>query len=272
MLGKLIKYDLRSTSRILILVHVFMLIAAIPLRLLLSNISFESDAGNILFGLIFLVYTITIAGVTFATSIVIAVRFYRNLFSDEGYLSQTLPVTTGQHLLAKTISGSIWAFLDCCLVGLALYIGIVTRDLKELIIENKADLYKALNLSTDVTFTKMILILLGLCLISCICNVITYYASITLGQMFSSHRVVGAVACYFGLTAIISILSFAVLSTAELHFEPLITTDTTNDILTFNLWGYLGEVTKLSVLLSISFSIFLYVITYLLMKRKLDLN
>ena len=272
MLGKLIKYDLLSMSRILVLIHAFMLILAVPLRLLLSNISFDSDAANILFGLTFIVYTIMIIGVTFATSIVIAVRFYRNLFSDEGYLTQTLPVTTGQHLLAKTISGFIWSFLDCFLVGLSLYIGIVTRDLKDVIIENKADIYKALDLSPDVTFAKMILIFLGLCLISCVCNVITYYASIALGQLFSSHRVVGAVACYFGLTTIISILSFAVLSIAELRFGPLITADPSNDILTFNLWGYLGEVTRLSVLLSITFSILLYVITYLLMKRKLDLN
>lgn len=272
MLGKLIKYDLLSMSRILVLIHAFMLIAAIPLRLLLSNISFDSDAANILFGLTFIVYTIMIIGVTFATSIVIAVRFYRNLFSDEGYLTQTLPVTTGQHLLAKTISGFIWAFLDCCLVGLALYIGIVTRDLKALIIENQTELYKALDLSPDVTFAKILLILLGLCLISCICNVITYYASIALGQLFSSHRVVGAVACYFGLTTIISILSFAVISIAELRFGPLMVADTSMEILTFDLWGYMGEITRLGLLLSIVFSIILYIITYLLMKRKLDLN
>lgn len=272
MLGKLIKYDLRSMNRILVLIHAFMLIAAIPLRLLLSNISFDSDAGNILFGLIFLIYTIMIIGVTFATSIVVAVRFYRNLFSDQGYLTQTLPVTTGQHLLAKTISGSLWAFLDCCLVILALYIGIITHDLKTLISENKADLYKALDLSPNVTFTRMLLILLGLCLIGCICNVITYYASIVLGQLFSSHRVVGAVACYFGLTTVISILSFAVISIAELRFGPLIAADTATEFVTFDLWGYIGWITRLSILLSITFSILLYVITYLLMKRKLDLN
>ena len=44
----------------------------------------------------------------FTTAIIIAVRFYKNTYSDEGYLTHTLPVKRGTLLLAKVIAGTIW--------------------------------------------------------------------------------------------------------------------------------------------------------------------
>lgn len=46
---------------------------------------------------------------TIATAILLLVQFYRNHFSDEGYLTFTLPATTHQHLLSSILSVLIWA-------------------------------------------------------------------------------------------------------------------------------------------------------------------
>lgn len=46
---------------------------------------------------------------TIATAIILLVQFYKNHFSDEGYLTFTLPVTTHQHLLSSILSILIWA-------------------------------------------------------------------------------------------------------------------------------------------------------------------
>lgn len=273
MLGKLIKYDLKSMNRILIIVHGFLLLMAVLLRIALSSLTLDVEASQILFGLTVLLYTIAITGITFATSIVIAVRFYRNLFSDEGYLSQTLPVTTGQHLLAKTISGTIWAFLDYCFILLALFIGIATRDVMQTLSQNKAEIYRILSLPSDLTITRLILILLALGLIGCVCNVITYYASVVLGQLFPSHRVVGAVACYFGLSTVISILSFAMITVIELtHGSSFLLLDATDELIALNVWDYMWTITLYGISLSLIFCIILYVLSYYLMKRRLDLN
>lgn len=46
---------------------------------------------------------------TIATAIILLVQFYKNHFTDEGYLTFTLPVTTHQHLLSSFLSILIWA-------------------------------------------------------------------------------------------------------------------------------------------------------------------
>lgn len=45
---------------------------------------------------------------TIATAILLLVQFYRNHFSDEGYLTFTLPATTHQHLLSSFLNILIW--------------------------------------------------------------------------------------------------------------------------------------------------------------------
>ncbi|WP_251212181.1 hypothetical protein [Adlercreutzia murintestinalis] len=50
------------------------------------------------------------------TFVVVVVRFYRNLFSDEGYLTLTLPVTAGQLVTAKVLAGLLWMVIDALVV------------------------------------------------------------------------------------------------------------------------------------------------------------
>ena len=106
MLGKLIKYDLKYMNRFLILIHVFFLAASLCIRLFLtgpllqSGTDFSDGKFVLPVTLTFSFYILLATGVYFATYLVAIIRFYKNLFSDQGYLTQTLPVTTGQHLLA----------------------------------------------------------------------------------------------------------------------------------------------------------------------------
>ena len=43
-----------------------------------------------------------------ASTSVLIVRYYRNLYGDEGYLMNTLPVTPAQHVWAKLICAFLW--------------------------------------------------------------------------------------------------------------------------------------------------------------------
>ena len=84
MLGKLIKYDLKSMNRFLIILHAFLLLIAVLLRVFVtSRIQLQTDEGSLLFAFAILAYVLAITGIAFGTAIVIAVRFYKNLFSDE---------------------------------------------------------------------------------------------------------------------------------------------------------------------------------------------
>ena len=78
MLGKLIRYDLKSTTKFLVII-IFLVAASVFGRIFLTGrLDFESDELNeLLLTLAFVVYIIIFAGVSYGTYIVIAVRFYK---------------------------------------------------------------------------------------------------------------------------------------------------------------------------------------------------
>lgn len=275
MLGKLIKYDLKSMNRYLILIHAALLLASAAMRIFLTGpllsagTDWESTKFIVPFTLFIILYIMIISAASFATSIVIIVRFYKNLFSAQGYLTRTLPVTSGQHLLAKTISGSIWIFLNFLATALSIAIVAATPYVVSLFKENSATIRMELGFTgtyAGMSWWTVVAVLLIIALISTVSGVITYFASIAIGQLISNHRVLGAIAAYFVITTVISIISLVCMA----------------------VWGLLGtipdpakEISGLeyffnmsifSCALSVILGTILYIATYWIMKKKIDLD
>lgn len=138
MLGKLLKYDLSALSRILIPLHLI----AIGVAVLGCGAGFVGYSASWLdsyaitsqmMDLVDLMTTFAALGLilcvlvlfsaTIATFVVVTSRFYRNLFTDEGYLTLTLPVSAGQQVASKVLAGFIWMLVDG-LVILACFLAI----------------------------------------------------------------------------------------------------------------------------------------------------
>lgn len=78
MLGKLLKYDMKSLNRFLIVLHAFLLLSALGIRIFLTGrIVADNTAEGTILGLSFLLYILVITAANFGTFIVIAVRFYK---------------------------------------------------------------------------------------------------------------------------------------------------------------------------------------------------
>ena len=113
MLGKIIKYDMKAMNRFLIIIHAFLLIYAFFIRILITGRLTANNVHNLgntyflILGLTVSFGIILLTCVAFATSIIIAVHFYKSTYSDEGYLTHTLPVKKGTLLIAKVIAGTI---------------------------------------------------------------------------------------------------------------------------------------------------------------------
>ncbi|QDW73861.1 hypothetical protein FND36_07315 [Lachnospiraceae bacterium KGMB03038] len=275
MLGKLIKYDLKSTSKVLILVHAFLLLSAFLMRIFMTGqIQLEDveDSSNILMALTILLYSLIVMGASFATSIIVAVRFYKNLFSDEGYLTNTLPVSRGILLLAKTISGGIWTAVDMALLLLSIYIVAFPPNVMELFQDNKEAVMEAMGFTGSYTLPSVPAIvgfLLILSLLSGFSSVAMIYASVVLGQLFSSHRVIGAVACYFAISTIFSMISYAIMLVIGLSSQALVPSDGSSSMY---LGEYLGKTIQFSVVWSVITGIILYLITWKIFSRKINLS
>ena len=132
MFKKLIKYDLTSVWRlwwiILLTLPCATVVGSLAIRFAIGS-SFSSNIVDVvvttlatLLGIAcFLV--IVVAGAL--TAVLVYIRFYKNLFSDEGYLTFTLPVSRRSILLAKTLNAFIWFSLYGVLVFICICIAAI---------------------------------------------------------------------------------------------------------------------------------------------------
>ena len=115
MLGKLFKYDMKALSRTLVPLHVAVLVLGLVSCVAgfaghtvgESGSSPERNVFMAVITLAFLLSMVALFVAVVATFVIVIARFYRNLFTDEGYLTLTLPVTANQIMLSKTLAGSM---------------------------------------------------------------------------------------------------------------------------------------------------------------------
>ena len=275
MLRKLIKYDMKSLNRFLPVIHIFKLFFSILVRIFITGrITSQTSNEQINFFLIlsFTLYSIIIVALSTGTHLIAGIRFYKNIFTDEGYLTRTLPVTSGTHLLSKVITGSCWAIINMLSMYLCVYIVMWTPYIKSIAAENKDDIlveFGFVGKYAHISLSAALMILLLFSCIGVIGSIIMIYASVALGQLFSSHRVLGAVVTYFVISTLISILSVVVMvifghETRLFMTSSLLESD-------FNFVSYMTELMKITVVFEIVISAILYSITHFIMSKKVNL-
>lgn len=117
MLGKLIKYDIRSTWRDFASVYMAIILGVLIIPFLFNrsdNPIINTVAGFLTFGLVVAVVVVTIINLF---------KIYNtNVFSKEGYLTMTLPVTAAKLVSSKLIVSTMWIILTGIVTALALSI------------------------------------------------------------------------------------------------------------------------------------------------------
>ncbi|ACL76265.1 ABC transporter permease [Ruminiclostridium cellulolyticum] len=118
MLGKLLKYEVKDTSRI---IPFFYAITAVLAGLSLLSGKLELGWFKVTSSVLLLLVGIAVFVVTL---VVICMRFYKNLYSNEGYLSFTLPLKPHLHLISKAIVSFIWMILSVLICLGAFYVAL----------------------------------------------------------------------------------------------------------------------------------------------------
>lgn len=122
MFGKLLKYDFKYVARIWWMLAVGVLglsvAASLVFRAIFLNINSNGFFAFLsVLGMFFLVVSfIGIFGSLVVTEVLVFVRFYKNFYTDEGYLTFTLPVKRSKLLLSKTLNSIIWFVLHTALI------------------------------------------------------------------------------------------------------------------------------------------------------------
>lgn len=132
MLKKMLKYDMRSVGRIWWIMAVSVLglsvIGAFVLNMVIGIGESMEDLSMIsimlmMFGILFLIACVVgIIASTVVTTIFVYLRFYKHFFTDEGYLTFTLPVSRKTLLLSKSINAMIWTSLHLVLIFVSICI------------------------------------------------------------------------------------------------------------------------------------------------------
>lgn len=131
------------------------------------------------------------------SSIISITRFYKNMYSAEGYLTFTLPVTNSQHVLVKLLAAVSCQGVSVLTIAASVAIALSGERLKTLlqsisiIIDPLASGLGAVN----VVFLAIEAIVM--LIVSSASTLLLFYACITIGQTAKKNRVLMAVITYF---------------------------------------------------------------------------
>ena len=131
MLKKLLKYDIRAVAG-LWWIGAAVSVGASILGAILMRFSIavsDSNTPSVILkmfatlALIVGIFCVIAVAVSYVfTMILVFVRFYRHFFTDEGYLTFTLPVKRSTLLLSKSINAVIWFAAHSLVVGISMLI------------------------------------------------------------------------------------------------------------------------------------------------------
>ncbi len=214
MVGKLLKYDLKAYFRVLVPAYLVLFTVALINRIVqifepapMAELTVAGQTYEVIFislsVLLGLACVVTLV-IAFAQIIIV---FYRNLFTREGYLSFTLPVSTNQHLWAKILGALIVDAVSILAVILALVIATMGEVLAEVW---KAAWYllakvfvPEFGVGNAVSWGLELLVLL---VVSAIAGYLFYYLCITIGQQAKKNRVLAAFGVFFAFYVVGQIL------------------------------------------------------------------
>ena len=178
MLGKLLKYELKATSRVFIPLYIAILVVSIVngLSLNLEILNIQGLATIVLMCLFISLFVITI--------VVTIQRFNKNLLKDEGYLMFTLPVSSKHLILSKYLTSLIWTFLSFVVAFLSFTIIFMIPtykyfDFSYFINEFNLLFSNMLNLNILGQFLKIILLMI----ISYTIFIFNVYLALSVGQL-----------------------------------------------------------------------------------------
>ena len=277
MLSRLIRHEWKETWRIPVISFLIILILTLVCFFLFRQMEppADPDAINVGAFVTMMLYCMAVSIISTVLIIYIAVRFYRNLYTDEGYLMHTLPVTPGQLLLSKLLVGALWMFVMsllafwaiCCILlfGLPAMVNVDMTLLGPAVRE----LFPTLFGMEPIPF---LLFYVLLSLVSSFSSVLTAYAAISLGQLFAKHKVMASILCYIGFTMLVqivtSILMIPSLTRMILSEAMLEATDT----IPAAFGAYMREVFLISMVGSLICAVVSYILSGYIMKKQLNLD
>ena len=201
MLTKVFKYDFKALSKQIIPLFIIMLSlggASLGLSFLGEKIDEDMALLGGLFSSVIALSALAIAVLAVVSFVLIFYRYFKSVFTDEGYLTNVLPLAPHELFFGKVLVGALFATLTVVLtlvayiVGFAVYplvsLGIDVREIHELL-----DNFWRAFLFGETVFDRVTLITSFL--FSAVEWLILIYTAITVGSLtFRRRKMLGSLA------------------------------------------------------------------------------
>ena len=287
MLGKLIKYEWKNTAKVCGSLILFMVILTVVSCIIycipsMSGFLFGDDSGSftpmvLLKIMLFFLYIISLIGVVYGALIYLGVHFFKSMYSDEGYLTHTLPVTSHQLLISKALVAGIWYFLVTMIMLLSV-VSIVLVILNSALAAEGMSIFEELSANWNQIiltlesalganlFVEALFYLLQI-IVGSFCSALIMFGAITIGQLSSKHKVMMSIISYFAITIGIQVISSILMVPITFYTtqQMIEATDVTLSMTTTPTY-------VLSLLINIIVALILYFISNYIITKKLNLD
>ena len=264
MLGKLLKYELKATSRVFVPLYIAILVVSIVngLSLNLEIFNIQGLATIILMCLFISLFVITI--------VVTIQRFNKNLLKDEGYLMFTLPVSTKYLVLSKYLTSLIWTFLSFIVAFLSFTIIFMIPtykyfDFSYFINEFNLLFSNMLNLNILGQFLKIILLMI----ISYTIFIFNVYLALSVGQLpiFNRFRNISS---FIGFLVINLLISYVqnIVDNAFVNIEAIDNVNYSIDSIS----SIVSKGLNVAIIINIIIILVLFFATSYILNKKLNLE
>lgn len=205
MVRKLIKHDIRAFARTMLPVEIIVVALGLFCRFIQF---FESRSTAYIIAQFSAVgaFVIAILAALFMAFFTGVSRFYKNLFTNEGYLSMTLPVTPAQHILSKTVVSMIFTAITCLVIVLSVSVSMMGDLLFETVKAGNYLLGKLIRLIGGANFTFYTIEAVVFFCVFTARTFLLWYACLSIGQRAKKNRALAGVGIFFAYYFIRQIL------------------------------------------------------------------
>ena len=267
MLGRLIKYDMKAISRFAVpMIAASWALSFLCCAVLYFTFGFAEELNSMInafmiTGSIYLIGVMAIGVMLFLVTAVVALRYYKSVFGDEGYLNMSIPVSRRAFLNSKIISSAIWSVLAavtawiCVFVSLVLPILLYDTSLISKALELTKEMFgigkNDIGLDVAALMFEIVISVLNIAK-----DVAVIIASITLGSViFKRLKLFLSLMIYFVITFLEELFTDT--------FKTLIHVFTYQNPLLILVLNFVFEI----LIISVVFALMYYTALYLLEKR-----
>ena len=213
MLGKLVKYEFKSLSKILGIIWIIIPVLSILYGIGGRVIYRDGYGGYVNSEIIELVASVSVTfyaalfmAMAAVTVVIIIMRFYKGVLGNEGYLVHTLPVKPWQVVTSKGIVATVTVIISAAVALLSIYIMSIIISPQGMFTWTNNLFPELFKDATRVAYAIEFLLWM---LFSTVATIYQAYAAMSLGQIANKNRVLWSIGAYLLIDIVSYTISFA---------------------------------------------------------------